>query len=343
VNSSFTIHYSPFVTRADVGENCGMHDDQDNAMVTAGAAETIEMLNARFRAPGIVFDGGAGGLPRLTINTDQTECEIYLHGAHVTHWRPRGFHPVLWLSERAVFEDGKAIRGGVPVCWPWFGPHPSNPGAKAHGVARTRGWRLIAAAIEADGTATASLALPHSEAICAQWPHDVDAELTIRVGRTLSIALTSHNESDAPVAISEALHTYLAVGDVRAIRIEGYDGAQFLDQTRANAGTTQRGAITFGEETDRIYATASGCDLVDPTMNRCIRVDKSGSGSSVIWNPWPAKTARLGDVAPEAWTGFVCIEAANAGAGAITLPPGARHTLKTGISVEWLDTPGAAA
>jgi glucose-6-phosphate 1-epimerase len=319
-----------------------MHDDQDPAMVTAGAAETIELLNARFRTPGIVFDGGAGGLPRLTINTDLAECEVYLHGAHVTHWRPRGFHPVLWLSEHAIFEDGKAIRGGVPVCWPWFGPHPSDPSAKAHGVARTRTWLLTAAAVEPDGTASATLALPHTDALRALWPHDVDVELTVRAGRSLSIALTAHNESDAPVTISEALHTYLAVGDVREIRIEGYAGARYLDQTRGNAECAQDGPITFVEETDRVYSTTAGCDVIDPTMNRRIRVDKSGSGSSVIWNPWPAKTARLGDVPPEAWPGFVCVEAANAGAAAVTLAPGERRTIETRIAVDWLGAPRAA-
>jgi glucose-6-phosphate 1-epimerase len=300
-------------------------------------------LNAQFRTPGLVFDSGPSGQPRLTINTEQAECEIYLHGAQVTHWRPRGFHPVLWLSEQAVFAPDKAIRGGIPVCWPWFGPHPSDPAAKAHGIARTRMWSLTHAALGADGVAEATLTLPCDAETRALWPHAFELTLTVRAGRALHVALTTHNTSNTPLTLSEALHTYLAVGDVRAIHIDGLDGAAYLDQTRANLTQTQHGLMTFGAETDRIYATQAACELIDPSMNRRLRIDKTGSASSVIWNPWLAKAARLGDVDPAAWPGFVCIEAANCGAASVTIAPDGVHTLATQISVDWLGAPGVSA
>jgi glucose-6-phosphate 1-epimerase len=299
--------------------------------------EDTSSLNARFQRPGLLFDNGENQMPRITINTDLAECEIYLHGAHVTHWRPRRHHPVLWLSETAQFAPGKAIRGGIPVCWPWFGPHPSDAKAKAHGFARTCPWQIRHSEILPDGAAQVILALTSDEHTRALWPYDFSLELDVRAGKTLSVALRTVNLSDAPVSITEALHTYLAVGDVREAALSGLGGAEYIDQLRGHARQIEQDTtLTFESETDRIYQTAHGCVLRDPGMNRVITVNKRRSGSSVIWNPWIEKTARLGDVPPHAWTGFACVETANAFEHAVLIAPGGTHEIATTISVDWL-------
>jgi glucose-6-phosphate 1-epimerase len=298
---------------------------------------TLNALNARYRCEGLLIDRGQGGLPRVTINTALTECELYLHGAHLTHWRPRGLHPVLWLSETAQFQAGKAIRGGIPVCWPWFGPHPSDANAKAHGFARTSIWNIESAGIAPDGAAHVTLSLAADAATRALWPNDFDLHLEIQAGVSLSVSLTTRNTGDQDFTITEALHTYLAVGDVREAMISGYHHTSYVDQTRRHIRVTEQGdAIRFTEETDRVYQTSAPCTLLDTSMNRAISIGKSGSGSTVIWNPWPAKTARLGDIAPNAWTGFACIETANAFEAAVTLAPGQSHCISTTLSTRWL-------
>ncbi len=300
--------------------------------------EDASSLNARFQRPGLLFDAGVNQLPRITINTDLAECEIYLYGAHITHWRPRRHHPVLWLSDAAQFAPGKAIRGGIPVCWPWFGPHPSSAQAKAHGFARTSAWQVRHSDILPDGAAQIILSLTSSTATRALWPHDFALELDVRAGRLLSVALRTVNLSDAPVSVTEALHTYLAVGDVRDIALVGLGGTEYIDQLRGHTRRIEHDdALTFASETDRIYQTSRGCVLRDPGMNRMITIDKRGSGSSVIWNPWVDKTARLGDAPPDAWRGFACVETANAFEHAVLLAPGASHTIETTLSVDWLE------
>jgi glucose-6-phosphate 1-epimerase len=299
--------------------------------------ETPDTLNAQFKKPGVIFDAGVSQLPRITINTDLAECEIYLHGAHVTHWRPRRHHPVLWLSETAQFAPGKAIRGGIPLCWPWFGPHPADPAAKAHGFARTSVWQVKHTEILPDGAAQVILALNSDEGKRTLWPHDFALELDVRAGKTLSVTMRTSNLSDAPISITEALHTYLAVGDVREAAISGLSGVEYVDQLRGHTrAIEQDAALAFGAETDRIYQTSHGCVLRDPGMNRVITVAKRGSGSSVIWNPWIDKTARLGDVPPTAWTRFVCVETANAFEHAVLIAPGGSHVIDTTLSVDWL-------
>jgi glucose-6-phosphate 1-epimerase len=298
---------------------------------------TPEALNTLFRRPGIVFDAGVNGLPRVTINTDLAECEIYPHGAHVTHWRPRRHHPVLWLSEAAQFAPGKAIRGGIPLCWPWFGPHPTDATAKAHGFARTSAWQVRYSEILPDGAAQVILTLTSDAATRALWPHDFTLELDVRAGKTLTVALRAVNLSNTPVSITEALHTYLAISDVREISLSGLGGTEYIDQLRGHARQIEKdSSLTFGSETDRIYQTAHSCVLRDPGMNRAITINKRGSGSSVIWNPWVEKTARLGDAPPDAWRGFVCVETANTFEHTVLLAPGGAHEIATTLSVDWL-------
>jgi glucose-6-phosphate 1-epimerase len=285
---------------------------------------------------GVTLDTGRGGLPRLTVSTDRCTAELYLHGAHVCRWQPRGqAQPVLWMSEASRFEAGAPIRGGVPICFPWFGPKGGDPAAPVHGVARLSAWSLDRAAIEPDGTAVIRLSLASNAATHALGAPDFALTFEVRLGDALSMALTVVNPAQAPLTFEEALHSYFAVSDVRQVGVDGLSGVTFIDKTDAMARKTQGdAAITIGAETDRLYLdTPATVTLSDPGFGRRITVSKTGSLASVVWNPWIAKSRAMPDFGDDEWPGMICVETANAADHAITLPPGATHTMTAAISV----------
>jgi len=285
---------------------------------------------------GVTLDEGQGGLPRLTVATAHCTAELYLHGAHLCRWQPRGqAQPVLWMSEASRFETGAPIRGGVPVCFPWFGPKAGDPSAPAHGVARLSAWSLDRAAVEPDGTAVIRLSLVSNAATRALGAPAFALAFEVRLGDALSMALTVMNTAQAPLPFEEALHSYFAVSDVRRVGVSGLAGATFIDKTAAMARKTQDGAaISIGAETDRLYLdTPATVTLTDPGFGRRITVSKTGSLASVVWNPWIAKSRAMPDFGDDEWPGMICIETANAADHAITLRPGATHTMTAAISV----------
>lgn len=265
-------------------------------------------------------------MTHLTIRNAACSAEIHLQGAHVTRWQPHGRDEMLWLSERAVFAPGVSIRGGIPICWPWFGPHPTNPHAKAHGFARTRLWTLDHVSDNVDQTHV-RLSLRSDDATRALWPHDFELMLDVVCGATLDVSLTTRNVGAAPFTITEALHTYLAVGDVRQVAVDGLTGVRYADKVRNCEAVQHEALLTFASETDRVYATESECVIIDG--ERRVRISKRGSYSTVVWNPWVEKAARMPDFGDHEWPGMLCIEAANALDAAVTLAPGAAHTIGT--------------
>ena len=281
----------------------------------------------RFAVPGsVTIDAGCGGLPRVSISTPLCRGEIYLHGAHVTAWQPAGHAPVIWMSTQSWFAAGKPIRGGIPLCWPWFGP-AAEAGKPAHGLARFADWDLTSVAAEADGTVAVVLRLaltaPASELI-----------LTARFGRRLEVTLDARNTGSAALAIGEALHTYLAVGDVRRVQVRGLAGVAGFDRVAQPIALTAPESITVAAETDLLFnATESAVTVQDAAWNRTLRVAKSGSRSTVVWNPWIAKSAKMPDFGDHEWPGMLCVEAANALTDGYQLAPGASHRLGTVIEV----------
>jgi glucose-6-phosphate 1-epimerase len=270
--------------------------------------------------------------PILELTHPSCTARIAFHGAHVMEWTPAGQEPVLYLSPLAVFENGKAIRGGVPICWPWFGPHPSDPTLPAHGVARTRLWSLIAC--EDDGASVhLRFELHADEETLALWPHAFEAAVEIRVGRELQISLIRHNPSDAAFTDSSALHTYLRVTDVAEIFLSGLEGAVYDERAAGSPHHgTQQGEVRIDGEMDRIYASSATVTVHD--RNRRIHVHKRGSASTVVWNPGAEKAARLGDLPADDFPHFLCIEAANAPGAEVTVGPGGTEVLRTRIVVE---------
>jgi glucose-6-phosphate 1-epimerase len=285
---------------------------------------------------GVVLGSGRGGLRRLSVDTGICTAELYLHGAHLCRWQPRSQpHPVLWMSEASRFEAGAPIRGGVPICFPWFGPKAGDPSAPVHGVARISAWNMDGATLEADGTVNVRLSLDCGALASPHVPHDLRLAYELRLGRELSMALTVRNPSDAPAAFEEALHSYLAVGDVRRVSVAGLEGAAYLDKVDGAKRKTQAEAlIAIAGETDRLYLeTGAAITLTDPDLGRRIRVEKTGSRSSVVWNPWVAKSRAMADFGDDEWPGMICIETANAADNAVTVPPHASHTMTATLSV----------
>lgn len=298
----------------------------------------IAALNEAFGLSGqIVFKGHPGGLVTAELGNAQGAAAIALQGGHLMSWTPRGGRPVIWLSPAAVPAPGKSLRGGVPVCWPWFGPHAAQPAFPAHGFARTQPWEAAAAESLANGATRLALRLAPSDTTHAQWSFPSRLEIEFTLGAELTIELVTRNTGAAPFTIGEALHTYFAVSDVRNIAIQGLDGCSYLDKVDGGKRKRQSGAVGFSAETDRVYLdTTADCLIDDPDWRRRIRIAKRGSRSTVVWNPWRDKAAKMGDLGEEGYLHMVCVESANAADNLVTVAPGGEHRLAVSYGVEAL-------
>lgn len=305
--------------------------------------QSIDELRAQFNVPGVTIELGSGGLPRVRIATPLCEGEIYLHGAHLTAFKPAGHDSVIWMSRASDFKIGKAIRGGVPICYPWFGQNAQHPEAPMHGVARTADWELADVGVQPGGEVNVILKLPPQPVLSEAFDDQtsgigdggkVETYFAALFGNELELGLLVRNNGTGDVRFEAALHTYFTVGDVRHIQIEGLKGTRYLDKMKeGQTFVDEREAITFTEETDRIYESDATTTILDPVMKRRIINRKAGSRSTVVWNAFPKKAAAIG-LAGDEWTGYVCVETAAIGADAITLGAGKVHTLGAHISVE---------
>jgi glucose-6-phosphate 1-epimerase len=273
----------------------------------------------------VTLDAGKGGLPRVRVRNALGAAEIYLDGGHVTSFIPAGGSDLLWMSAQSLFAEGKPIRGGIPLCWPWFGPDPKGLGRAGHGVARLARWTPVSAAQLHDGRTRIDLALDPCPATAPGIDQPFHLDLTVIVGRELDVRLTTVNTGRSALTIDDALHTYFAVHNVRSTTITGLDGIGYVDKVDGGARKVQVGAIAFTGETDRVYLPTTGTTVIDDGARR-IRVAKSGSAATVVWNPWTAKAKAMADFGDDEWTGMLCIEAANCLDAPIHLLPGTAHT-----------------
>jgi glucose-6-phosphate 1-epimerase len=283
------------------------------------------MNHATLTQAGVQLDSGLGGLKRLVIRNALAEAHLYLHGATLTHYEPAGARPVLFVSRQSVFDPRKAIRGGVPICWPWFGPHPTDPDQPQHGPARISEWSIHHAALLPGGETLVTLGLTLRGATL---------RYSVTVGESLTTRLVTTNDSPAPLTITEALHTYLAVGDVRQVGIEGLAGVEYIERNVPGRSRQTDPVLRIERETDRQYLnTPSPLTLTDPSLGRRIVVTKRGSNTTVVWNPWIDRAKALADLADDEWQSFVCIETANAADNAVTIAPGATHEIESELAV----------
>jgi glucose-6-phosphate 1-epimerase len=276
----------------------------------------------------------AHGIPALRLRASGSEALVFLQGAHVASFRTAEHGELLWLSEHAVFAPGKAIRGGIPICFPWFGAHPTSTSLPAHGFARTRPFTLVSS--EASGDAViAELLLESDDETLAFFPHPFAARLRVSVGRELSVAFEVENTGPAAFDYEIALHTYLAASDSRQVEVEGLAGSRYDDKVSGQRGLVQGPEpLRFVGETDRVYESSERVTVLDLAQERRLIVDKTSSSTTVIWNPWIDKARRMSDFGDDEWQRMLCVEAANTGAARIHLPPQARHITTTIISAE---------
>ncbi len=258
---------------------------------------------------------------------------IHDHGAHVLAWQPPGERPVLWTSRKSWFKPGAPIRGGVPVIFPWFGAGRSGSLNPAHGFARITPWRRVSVddGLDTGGALTVEYVLDDTATGRPEaFPHHYSAALVATFSAdSLEVALTVTNTCDEDVDFEAALHTYLAVGDIRHVHLSGLDGCAYVDTVpgAANPHQVQQGSVRFSAETDRRYDHTGEVLLVDEDWGRTLRIAKDGSGTTVVWNPWVAKAAAMADFGDDEWQEMLCIEAANVRDRAITLSPGESHRM----------------
>lgn len=272
--------------------------------------------------------------PPHSVLTSACSGEIHDQGAQVTRWAPAGAAPVLYVSTAVRLARGRSIRAGIPVCWPWFGPGRAAGMEPAHGFARTAPWRLVEQTDDGD-EASFVHRLTSDEASSPHWPHSYALELRSRFGAHLEVSLTTTNTGSTPFEIEEALHTYLAVGDVREVAIEGLDGVAFFDKV-TGAERVHHGVLEFSGETDAVFRTGGPVRLHDPGLDREIVIRTAGAANLVVWNPWDVKAREVADIGDDDWSQFVCIEGANVFENAVALAPGESHTLTYRLEMESL-------
>ncbi len=276
------------------------------------------------------------GFTYIEINNARAHATISTYSGQVLSYRPNGrAHDLLFVSDKAYYEDGKAIKGGIPVCWPWFGPDPEDQGRPAHGFVRNRQWQVAASESLADGSTKVVMSLTDSDATRKLWPHPFRLNLEITVGDSLRVELVTHNSGDKPVTVSQALHTYFQVGDISKVTVRGLEGADYIDKADDSARKTQVGPVTIGGEVDRIYTGVTG-DLAidDESLGRIIHITSKGCSTAVIWNPWAATAASMADLDDDDYKKMICVETANAGPETVEIAAGSYYRLLAEYTIE---------
>lgn len=309
--------------------------------------QTAQELNAQFAvADCLIFDEPHPGMPRARVRTPACAGELYLQGAHLTQWQPAGQLPALFLSDRSQFTPGKAIRGGIPIIFPWFGApdtspvHPA-PGSASHGFARVWPWTLRFAAL-AGQDLHLSLTLDHNERLHATGFDLLQLGVELILGTTLTVRLTAANSSQGPGArtflIEEALHAYLQVGDVEQSSVTGLGNVEYLDKPDGFRRKTQTDSdVHFRGEVDRPYLnTLHPLTVHDAALNRRLIVTKTNSNTTVLWNPAADLAAKLPDLCDGDWRRFLCVETANVADNAVTLRPGEAYSMTMQLTIEAL-------
>ena len=290
-----------------------------------------------FDIPGALrWQRGPNRLTHAVISTPTADAELYLQGAHVTGWTPHGQRPILFLSPKSLFVPGKAIRGGVPIIFPWFGPRSDGKPGPDHGFARTMEWTMESARLRDDGTVEIILSLTSNGATRALFAADFRLRFRVTIGTTLEMELETHNPSTETLRFEAALHTYLAVSDVCQVSVTGLERTVYIDKTDGFKRKSQDAQpLRVAKETDQVHVnTNATCIVHDPGWNRRIVVEKTGSESTVIWNPWIEKTKTMSDMDPDGWKHMICVEAANVADNAVELPPGGSHKMTATLRVE---------
>lgn len=300
---------------------------------------TVEQLNNKFSFQTINnslhFKMGEGDIPLIEITNEYASALISLQGAHLLSWKPTNEQEVIWLSDEASFSVGKSVRGGIPICWPWFGAHETNTTYPAHGFARTVFWQVTNTALLKNGDIEIHFKLETNELpekYQQMWPQNTTAEYIVTIGKKLNVDLITTNNSSDDMTIGQALHTYFAVDNVSATQVSGLEDKSYLDKPDNFKQKKQTGAIHINEEVDRIYLNTTDEITIDDTKRK-INIKKQGSASTVVWNPWKAVAEKMGDLGDNGYLKMLCVESANAADDVRVVKAGDSHKLSVIYSV----------
>jgi glucose-6-phosphate 1-epimerase len=273
------------------------------------------------------------------VETDRCRARLTPYGGQLCEWAPADQSPVLFMSPHSVFAVGTPIRGGVPICFPWFGAHPSDATKPPHGFARTRPWDVEGVTRDAEGSVRVVLRLASDADTRALWNAAFRLSLTLSLGTALEMTAEVENVGDDTMAYELALHTYFAVSDVETVRVSGLEGTRFVDKTDdGKHKVAGEEPLTISGETDRVFLdTMTACVVDDPGLARRLRVTKRDSRASVVWNPGRERARTMRDIGEDTWRRFVCVETANVRPHAVQLAPRARHAMSARIDVTVLD------
>lgn len=279
-------------------------------------------------------EAGNGGLPKISIETKLGKAEVYVYGAQVTSWKPAGSDEVIFVSAKSHWEWGKAIRGGIPVCFPWFRAKPDDPQAPMHGFVRTKEWKVESTRHEADESFSLLMSTESDDESRRWWPHEFRLEYRMNFGKSLKLDLKMENRGSAELRFQEALHTYFKVGDVTRAKVSGLDGVRYLDNRDDNKEKVQHGDLALTKWTDNAYLNATGAvEILDAASGRRLVTQKSGSVSTIVWNPWSDGAAKLADFGDDEWRGMLCVEGGNVLGQAVVLPAGGTHNMSITLGV----------
>ncbi len=297
---------------------------------------TSKRLNKDFALTDTLsFIESKGGITIAMISNEHASAQISLYGAHVMSFEPNDSEEVLMMSSKCVFEIGTPLRGGIPICFPWFGPNKNDNTLPMHGFARIMNWKVVESQQLKSGETILKLYLSTSPATLKLWPYPFTCELTFTIGKKLNIEWQVTNNSNEEFEFSQALHSYFATDDISQINVSGFEGAHYLDALNQLTDTVEKEpSIVIDKEVNRCYLnTDSKCTLSDKGMNRKIEIIKTGSQSTVVWNPWIETSKKFKDLRDDEYNDFICIETANVHQNIITLTPGQSHSMSLSIAV----------
>lgn len=297
----------------------------------------IEQLNTQYGIAGqLKIIEGKGSFPVIAIENSKAKALISIYAGQVLSFQPVGESAdLMFVSENAYYKTGKATKGGIPICWPWFGPDPKGLGRASHGFVRNRLWTLLSTETTPTGDTQVTLGVTASDETREIWPHTFELTLEITVGTRLTVALITQNKGSETFSITQALHTYFTIGDINQVKVLGLEDTTYLDKVDGGAQKDQVGAVTVSAEVDRVYQLVKP-ELVidDPALGRHIRITTEGSQTTIVWNPWMEISAKMADLEEQDYQKFICVETANAANEVVNVSPGNQYRLQATYAIE---------
>jgi len=290
----------------------------------------IQQLNQDFGiANQLEVIAGEGGFPMIKVTNRNARALISIYGAQVLSYLPAGqTEDLFFLSPQSFYKEGKAIRGGIPVCWPWFGPDPKGLQRPNHGFVRNDYWQVAKTEALTEGETKISLLFSDTIKKEKTWRKPFSLMLEITVGATLRLKLTTTNNSDKSFSITQAFHSYFRVGHIKHVKVFGLEGCEYFDKLDQGEQKTQDGIVTVTEEVDRIYVdVVNNLIIEDPVFKRRIHINCPNTSTAVVWNPWSKTSQKMQDLGNSDYKQFICVEAGNVALDLIQIEPGQHYSL----------------